>query len=76
MEEKLIAFIISDLSDDPDLKISAETKLISSGIIDSFSLVALQAFIEREFGKNVPPQRITPQTFDSVRQMVDIINEF
>lgn len=52
MEERLIEFIKSEFITEEDIQITAETKLISGGIIDSFSLFSLQAYIEREFGKN------------------------
>lgn len=76
MQEKLIEFIKDEFLTDPDMEIDTETKLISSGLIDSFSLVSLQVFIEKEFGKKIPAPRITAETFDTVRQMMDIINQF
>ena len=76
MEEKLIAFIKKEYLTDPDEMITADTKLISSGLVDSFSLVSLQAYIAREFGKQIPAPRITAQSFDTVRQMIDIIQQF
>jgi acyl carrier protein len=76
MEEKLIEFIKEEFVSDPDIEINAETKLISKGIVDSFSLFSLQAFIEREFGKKIPPPMITAESFDTVKQMVEIINKF
>ncbi|MFA7097188.1 MAG: acyl carrier protein [Gammaproteobacteria bacterium] len=76
MEEKLIEFIIDEFLDDPDTEITQDTKLISSGLIDSFSLVSLQTYIEQEFGKKIPAPRITAESFDTVRQMVEVINQF
>ena len=76
MEEKLIAFIRHEYLEDPDMDITEDTKLISSGLIDSFSLVALQTFIAKEFGKNIPAPRITAESFDTVKKMVVIINQF
>jgi len=76
MEEKLIEFIKDEFLDDPDTEIDADTKLISGGMIDSFSLVSLQTFIEAEFGKKIPAPRITAKSFDTVRQMVEVINQF
>lgn len=76
MEEKLLDFIRDEFLDDPDAIIDIDTKLISGGAIDSFSLVSLQAFIEREFGKRIPAPKITASSFDSVRQMIEIINQY
>ncbi|MBM3403265.1 MAG: acyl carrier protein [Bacteroidetes bacterium] len=76
MEETLIRFIKSEYLDDPDTEITPDTKLISSGLIDSFSLVSLQAFIEKTFGKRIPAPKITADSFNTVRQMVEVINQF
>ena len=76
MEEKLIAFIKYEFLTDPSQGITADTKLISTGLVDSFSLVSLQAFIETEFGKKIPAPKITAQSFDTVRQMMQIIQQF
>jgi acyl carrier protein len=76
METKLIEFIKKDILEDQDIIIEPGTKLISSGIMDSFSLVLLQTFIEKEFGKKIPAPRITPDSFDSVNQMIEVINRF
>lgn len=76
MEEKLIEFIKDEFLDDPDMEIDADTKLISAGLIDSFSLVSLQVFIEQEFGKKIPAPRITAESFDTVRQMIGVIEQF
>ena len=76
MERKLITFIKSELATDPDAVINPETKLISSGLVDSFSLVTLQVYIEKEFGAKIPAPRITTDTFDTVAQMIVIIQEY
>ena len=76
MQEKLLDFIRDEFIDDPDTEIDADTKLISGGFIDSFSLVSLQSYIEREFGKRIPAPRITAESFDTVKQMVQIIQQF
>ncbi len=76
MEEKLIEFIKDEFLTDPDMEIDTHTKLISSGLIDSFSLVSLQTFIARTFGKKIPSPRITAESFDTIAQMMDIIEQF
>ena len=76
MEEKLIGYIKSEFVADPDIEIDRDTKLISGGIIDSFSLFSLQSYIEREFGKKIPPPMITAESFDTIKQMVDIIKKY
>lgn len=76
MEVKLINFIKDEYLTDEDVDITPETRLISSGLIDSFSLVSLQSYIEKEFGKRIPAPLITAESFDTVNQMIKIINQF
>ncbi len=76
MKEKLLEFIRDEFLDDPDQEIDENSRLISTGLIDSFSLVSLQSFIEQEFGKKIPAPRITAESFDTVRQMLEIIDQF
>lgn len=73
MEEKLITFIKDEFVSDPSAVITADTRLLSTGLIDSFSLVSLQVFIDKEFGKKIPAPRITMESFDTVRQIMGII---
>lgn len=76
MEQKLIEYITKEFLTDPSQTITADTKLISSGLIDSFALVSLQVYIEVEFGKKIPAPKITAESFDTIRQMVEIINKY
>lgn len=76
MEEKLLSFIKSEYLDDDETEITNDTKLISSGLIDSFSLVSLRSFIEKEFGVNIPAPKITAEIFDTVARMIEIINQY
>ncbi|MEO8512430.1 MAG: hypothetical protein ABI543_02610 [Ignavibacteria bacterium] len=76
MEEKLLEFIKNEFLEDPDTELNSDTKLISTGLIDSFSLVSLQTFIATEFGKNIPAPKITAETFDTVNKMIEVIGKF
>jgi acyl carrier protein len=76
MEKKLIEFIKNEFVTDSEIEIFPDTKLISSGIVDSFSLFSLQSYIEREFGKKIPPPLITAESFDTVKQMIEIIEKY
>jgi hypothetical protein len=52
--------------------IHPDMKLMSSGMIQPFSLASLLAFIEKEFGKKITPPKITAQSFDTARVMVSM----
>ena len=55
-------------------KISCDTSLISGGYIDSFSMVGVLVFIERTFNVKIPEKEATPNNFDTVNKMVELIN--
>jgi len=76
MEEKLIEFIKNEFLKDDEIEITIDTKLISSGIIDSFSLVSLQSYIEREFDKRIPNPKMTVENCDTIKQLIELINQF
>lgn len=75
MERVLTDFLRSEFTMAPDVEVNRETPLISSGLIDSFSLVSLQRFIEKEFGKRVPPPRMRVDSFDTVKQIAEMISK-
>lgn len=74
MEKKLLEYIAQEFVEDDSLELTIDTPLFSRGLIDSFSQVSLVFFIEKTFGKRIPTAQITASSFDTVRQMVEIIN--
>lgn len=46
------------------------TRLFSSGLIDSLSVMELVSFVESTIGQIVPPAEITLENFDSVNRIV------
>jgi acyl carrier protein len=66
-------YISSKILKQPGRVISADEFLISSGLIDSFSLVDLALFIEDTFGIHIDDTELNAQTFDSLNQLVALI---
>ncbi|MGB8658140.1 MAG: acyl carrier protein [Candidatus Zixiibacteriota bacterium] len=64
------------LEDDSDVEVKEDTPLISSGIVDSFSMVSLKTFLEKKFKISIPDDKATPEAFDSVNKIVDLLKEF
>ncbi len=62
--------------DDDDIEINNDTPLISSGIVDSFSMVSLKMYLEKKFKIQIPDAKATPQAFDSVDNIIELIKEF
>lgn len=63
-----------ETGDDRELK--ADTPLITSGIVDSFSLVSLKLFLERKYAVKIPDGDATPQAFDSVDGIARLVERF
>ncbi len=64
------------LDEDSDQVITENTKLISGGIVDSFSMVSLKLFLEKKFQIQIPDQRATPEAFDTVNNIIALVKEF
>jgi len=75
MKEELIAYIVKEFVEDPDQEIDETTLLISSGLIDSLSIVSLVAFIDKKFGVRIPDEKGTVENFETINKIIEIINE-
>ncbi len=75
MKEELIAYIMKEFVEDPDQEIDETTLLISSGLIDSLSIVSLVAFIDKKFGVKIPDEKGTVENFETINKIIKIINE-
>lgn len=64
------------LEEDSTTEVNENTKLISSGIVDSFSMVSLKMFIEKKFSIKIPDDKATPEAFDSVNNIIVLLKEF
>jgi len=64
------------LDEDSDQQITEDTRLISSGIVDSFSMVSLKMFLEKKFQVKIPDDKATPEAFDSVNNIIKLLKEF
>ena len=64
------------LESDDDREITYDTPLISGGIVDSFSMVSLKVFLETKFNIQIPDAKASPEAFDSVNNIVNLLKEF
>lgn len=76
MKEMVLKYVIKEYIDDDDATITYETPLISSGYVDSFSMVSLLVFLENKFKIKIPPSKATPEAFDSVNNIVALVNQY
>lgn len=57
----------------PQRIITSDEAIISSGLIDSFSLVDLALFVEDMFSVRIEDTELNAQTFDNLSQLADLI---
>ena len=65
--------IAKDILNIPEKIISTEEPLISSGLIDSFSLVDLAMLVEDVFKVRIDDTELNSDVFDSLDQLADLI---
>ena len=76
MEEAILEYVRNEyLDDDDDVDLDANTRLISSGIVDSFSMVSLKRFLEKKYGVMLPDEEATPQAFDTVTSIIALVSK-
>ncbi len=54
-------------------ELTADTPLISGGIVDSFSMVSLKRFLEKTYDLKIPDELATPEAFDTVRRVSALV---
>jgi len=70
---KLASFISTEILKQPNRTVDPQAALISSGLIDSFSLIDLALYVEDEFGVHIDDSELNASTFDSIDQLSDLI---
>jgi len=64
------------LEDGDDREVGEDTPLITGGIVDSFSMVSLKRFLERRYAIQIPDAQATPQAFDTVKSIAELVRKF
>ncbi len=70
---KLSEFISGTILKQPNRTVDPTEPLISSGLIDSFSLMDLALFVEDNFGVRIEDTELNANTFDNLSQLEELI---
>ena len=70
---KLSEFISGTILKQPNRAVDPSEPLISSGLIDSFSLMDVALFVEDTFGVRIEDTELNANTFDNLNQLADLI---
>ena len=57
----------------PKRTLKADEPLISSGVIDSFSLVDVALLVEDTYGVHIDDSELNAETFDTLDQLAELI---
>ncbi len=78
MKKQILDYVIDEYVDDEDdaEDLDNTSPLISSGLVDSFSMVSLKRFLEKTFGVAIPDAEATPDAFDSVDSIAALVSRF
>lgn len=77
IKKTIIDYLMKEyLEDDTEEEVDENTPLITSGIVDSFSMVSLKTFLEKKFNIKIPDEKATTEAFDSVNNILDLLKEY
>ena len=66
-------YVASSILKQPGRGIGAHEPILTSGLIDSFSLVDLALFVEDTYGVRVEDTELNSSTFDTLAQLAELI---
>lgn len=75
IQQALSNYIASQILKDPSRSIKGEEALLTSGLVDSFSLVDLALFVEDTFGVQIQDSELNSETFDTLNQLEALIQQ-
>ena len=76
MKQAVIEYVRDEyLDEDDDMELTEDTPLISSGIVDSFSMVSLKTFLEKKYDVKIPDEQASAELFDTVTSIVRIVEQ-
>ena len=77
MKEMILDYIKNEYLDEDEadeVQLDENTPLISSGIVDSFSMVSLKRFLEKKYSISIPDDQATPEAFNTVSSIIQLVN--
>ncbi len=71
--QKIKIYLQEDILQLPNREIEPDEALISSGLIDSFSLVDIALFVEDNFDVRIDDTELNADTFDTLNELAELI---
>ena len=74
MKDEIIEYIEDEYVEEDDVEIDENTSLIKGGIIDSFSIVALRNWLQKQYEITIPDDQGTVENFETVTKIIELVN--
>jgi acyl carrier protein len=76
MERKaaLIDYVKNEIMRNPNAKLSDDQDLLGTGVLDSLAILQVVAFIDEQFGYQVPDEDVVFENFQSINALVSYLN--
>lgn len=74
LKANIIEYIRDEYLEDESMELKADTPLISSGIVDSFSMVSLKMYLEDEYDIQMTDDEASTEAFDTVNSIVTLVS--
>jgi len=75
ISQRLAEFLAKEILRQPKRQISTDDALISSGLVDSMSLVDVAIFAEKQFGVRIDDTELNADTFDTLGELTELIHQ-
>lgn len=76
IKDIVLEYVTEEYLEEDDDELTYDTPLISGGIVDSFSMVSLKVFLENKYSISIPDEQASPEAFDSVEKITDLVISF
>ena len=79
MKDVILEYVKNEYLDEDEAEeigLNEDTPLISSGIVDSFSMVSLKRFLEKKYSISIPDDQATPEAFNTVSSIIVLVSRF
>jgi len=73
IKEKLKTYICIEIIKNKDYPLTDDEPMMSGGLVDSFSLVHIAVFIEKEIGVKIPDTDLAIEKMDTINLMTERI---
>jgi acyl carrier protein len=71
--QKLGEYVAKNILKQPNRSLKPDQPLLSSGLVDSFSVVDISIFVEDTFGVHIDDSELNAETFDTLEELAALI---